>query len=138
VRPAGGKHQDAEGRGAVSTAQRGRPGTGSIDGDPGQLHAGAVILLGLLVYRSRFLPRFLGVWLIVGCFGWLAFSFAGFLFPESGDRVFTLIQPLTFGEVATMFWLVIVGAKEQRPAVAVAKAKRDAPGRFEPVGDVSP
>src|SRR5215469_11994149 len=30
---------------------------------------------GVLVYRSRFLPRLLGVWLIVGCFGWLAFTF---------------------------------------------------------------
>jgi len=69
--------------------------------------------LGVLVYRSRFLPRFLGAWLMVGCFGWLAFSFAGFLFPESGDRVFTIIQPITLGEVATMLWLVIMGAKEQ-------------------------
>ena len=70
---------------------------------------------GLLVYRSRFLPRFLGVWLMVACFGWLAFSFSGFLFPESADRVFTLIQPVTFGEVATILWLVIMGAKEPAP-----------------------
>ncbi len=26
---------------------------------------------GLLVYRSGFLPRFLGVWLMLACFGWL-------------------------------------------------------------------
>jgi hypothetical protein len=39
-----------------------------------------LIPFGLLVYRSRFLPRFLGVWLIVGCLGYLGFSFAGFLF----------------------------------------------------------
>ncbi len=73
---------------------------------------------GLLVYRSRFLPRLLGIWLMVGCFGWLAFSVAGFLFPESEDRVFTLIQPITLGEVATMLWLVIMGAKEQPIAAA--------------------
>ena len=66
---------------------------------------------GLLVYRSRFLPRILGVWLIAACFGWLAFCFAGFLFPGYDDRVFSLIQPVTLGEVATMLWLVVMGAK---------------------------
>jgi hypothetical protein len=73
---------------------------------------------GLLVYRSRFLPRFFGVWLMIGCFGWLAFCFTGFLFPGHDDRVFNLIQPFTLGEVAIMLWLVIVGAKE--PALAAA------------------
>ncbi|MGI9070381.1 MAG: DUF4386 domain-containing protein [Bryobacteraceae bacterium] len=29
---------------------------------------------GLLVYRSRFLPRLLGVWLILNCFAYLATS----------------------------------------------------------------
>lgn len=73
---------------------------------------------GLLVYRSRFLPRFLGVWLMIGCFGWLAFCFTGILFPGHDDRVFNLIQPFMLGEVAIMLWLVIVGAKE--PALAAA------------------
>jgi hypothetical protein len=68
---------------------------------------------GLLVYKSRFLPRFLGVWLMIGCFGWLAFSFSGFLLPGSEDKLFTAIQPFTFGEVAIMLWLVIMGAKEK-------------------------
>ena len=68
--------------------------------------------LGLLIYRSRFLPRFLGVWLMLGCFGWLAFSLTGFLSPGSEEKVFTWMQPLSFGEVATMFWLAILGAKE--------------------------
>src|SRR5438876_8049624 len=73
---------------------------------------------GLLVYRSRFLPRFLGVWLTVACFAWLAFSVTGLLLPGHEDRLFTIIQPFTFGEVATMLWLAIMGAKEQRLAVA--------------------
>jgi len=73
---------------------------------------------GLLVYRSRFLPRFLGVWLMVACFAWLAFSVTGLLLPGHEDRLFTIIQPFTFGEVATMLWLAIMGAKEQRLAVA--------------------
>jgi hypothetical protein len=68
--------------------------------------------LGLLVYRSRFLPRFLGVWLMLGGFAWLAFSFTGLLLPGREAKVFTLAQPFTFGEVATMLWLAIMGAKE--------------------------
>jgi len=75
-----------------------------------------LIPFGLLVYRSRFLPRFLGVWLMAGCFGYLALSFTGLLFPQYEDKVFTYAQPLMMGEVATMFWLVIMGAKEQRLA----------------------
>lgn len=73
-----------------------------------------LIPFGLLVYRSRFLPRILGVWLMLGCFAYLAFSLAGFLFPEYEDRVFTYGAPLRMGELATMFWLLIMGAKEQR------------------------
>jgi hypothetical protein len=72
-----------------------------------------LIPFGLLVYRSRFLPRFLGVWLMLGCFGYLGFSFAGFLFPKYEDMAFTYGTPFRMGELATMFWLVIMGAKEQ-------------------------
>jgi uncharacterized protein DUF4386 len=73
---------------------------------------------GLLVYRSRFLPRFLGVWLMAGCFGYLTLSFTGFLFPQYEDKVFTYTQPLISGELAIMLWLVIMGPKEQRLAAA--------------------
>jgi hypothetical protein len=72
---------------------------------------------GLLVYKSRFLPRFLGVWLMAGCFGYLALSFTGFLFPAYEDKVFIYAQPLITGELVFMLWLVIMGAREQRLAV---------------------
>ncbi len=70
---------------------------------------------GLLVYRSRFLPRVLGVWLIAGCYGYLALSFTGLLSPSYEDKVFIYAQPLMIGEMVTALWLVIMGAKEQRP-----------------------
>ena len=72
-----------------------------------------LIPLGLLVYRSRFLPRLLGLWLMIACFGYLAASFTGLLFPAHEDQVFSYIQPLLLGEVALMLWLVIVGARER-------------------------
>lgn len=76
--------------------------------------------LGLLIYRSRFLPRFLGVWLMLACFAYLALSFTGILVPQYEDKVFTLTQPLMVGEVATMLWLLIRGANVKRAAAAAA------------------
>lgn len=78
-----------------------------------------LIPFGLLVYRSRFLPRFLGVWLIVGCFAYLALSFAGFLFPAYEERVFAVGTPFRMGELATMLWLVVMGASEQQSHASV-------------------
>jgi hypothetical protein len=38
--------------------------------------------LAILVYRSRFPPRFLGVWLIPNGFAYLAMSFRALLSPQ--------------------------------------------------------
>ena len=75
-----------------------------------------LIPFGLLVYRSGFLPRFLGLWLMIGCLGYLGFSFAGFLFPVYEDKAFSIGTPFRLGELAIMLWLLIMGAKEQRLA----------------------
>src|SRR5215472_18726312 len=77
-----------------------------------------LIPFGLLVYRSRFLPRVLGAWLVIACFGWLALSFTGFLFPAYADKVYHVTKPLVLGEAVTMLWLAIVGAKEKLQAAA--------------------
>lgn len=67
--------------------------------------------LGTLVYRSRFLPRFLGVWLLVAGCGWLVLCATGFLWPQYQDRELALFQPAFLGELALMLWLVIKGAR---------------------------
>ena len=67
--------------------------------------------LGLLVYRSRFLPRFLGVWLAIGGFAYVILSLTGILLPQYQDKVFTYSQPATLGELVFMLWLVIKGAR---------------------------
>ena len=67
--------------------------------------------LAALVYRSRFLPRLLGVWLFLGGFAWLILSFTAILVPQYQDKLFAIFQPAFFGEIALMFWLVIKGAK---------------------------
>ena len=78
--------------------------------------------LAILVYRSRFLPRFLGVWLIIAGFAYLAMSFTGFLLPQYEDRVFNITSPARWGEIAFMLWLLIKGAKPQAPAVAASSS----------------
>jgi hypothetical protein len=70
--------------------------------------------LGLLVYKSRFLPRILGVLLVIACFGYLAFSFTSFLFPIYEDRVGKITSVTNLAEVAFMLWLAILGAKAPR------------------------
>src|SRR5260370_15754442 len=66
--------------------------------------------LALLVYRSRFLPRFLVVWLVLAGFAWVILSLTSILFPEVQDKVYSYSQPAFFGEMAFMLWLVIQGA----------------------------
>ena len=53
---------------------------------------------GLLVYRSRFLPRVLGVWLILNCFAYLATSITGMLWPRYEQRVSNWVFPVMFGD----------------------------------------
>jgi hypothetical protein len=67
--------------------------------------------LGYLVYKSRFLPRFLGVWLLLAGFGWVILCFTGILLPEYAGKLNTYFQPFILGEIAFMLWLVIKGAK---------------------------
>jgi Domain of unknown function (DUF4386) len=71
------------------------------------------IPLGLLVMRSGFLPRILGVLLIAVCFGYLADSLTTLLLPSYGAVVSRFAMILTAGELPMMLWLLIVGAKDQ-------------------------
>jgi hypothetical protein len=75
--------------------------------------------LAVLVYRSRFLPRFLGVWLIIDGLAYIAMSVTGTMWPQYYGKLFTLSQPALFGEVALMLWLVIKGARPPAAEVAV-------------------
>src|SRR5437899_9461749 len=77
--------------------------------------AGAWLLpLAALVYRSRFLPRFLGVWLAFGGFAWLILSFVAILAPEYQDKLFAIFQPAFFGEIALTLWIIVKGARRRQ------------------------
>jgi len=69
--------------------------------------------LGLLVFRSGFFPRILGVLLIVNGFAYLISSFTYLLLPHYGPIVSRLMLLPEFGEPSFMLWLLIKGAKAQ-------------------------
>jgi len=72
--------------------------------------------LGYLVFKSGFLPKILGIVLMVHCFTWMSTFFQSFLFP--GFTAITYVSyPLGFiAEFGLTLWLLIMGAKEQKPA----------------------
>jgi Domain of unknown function (DUF4386) len=74
--------------------------------------------LAVLVLKSGFLPRFLGLWLLVNGFAYLAASFAGLLAPQYEAVVSNVSFPALLGEVALMLWLVIMGAKPRAASVS--------------------
>jgi hypothetical protein len=67
--------------------------------------------LAILVYRSRIIPRFLGVWLIITGFFYLVLSFTSLLLPQYRDIILNSVfaLPAEIGEVAFMLWLLIMG-----------------------------
>jgi hypothetical protein len=74
--------------------------------------------LAVLVLRSGFLPRFLGVWLIINGFAYLTISFTGLLLPQYEDVVSRVAFPALLGEMAVLLWLLIKGARVRPLAAA--------------------
>jgi hypothetical protein len=85
--------------------------------------------LGLLVFRSGFLPRLLAVWLIIAGFGWLILSVTAVVFPAYYDKAFTIIQPVVLGEMAFALYLLIRGGnvKALPPATLASNSVVQAP-----------
>jgi Domain of unknown function (DUF4386) len=72
--------------------------------------------LGYLVFKSGFLPKVLGIMLMIHCVTWLMTTLQFFLFP--GFTVITYVSyPLGFiAEFGLTLWLLFVGVKHQKPA----------------------
>ena len=70
--------------------------------------------LGYLVYKSRFLPRLLGIVLILDFFCWTSYFFQFFLFPDSGILTLPASAVGFIAEVSIGLWLLIKGVKVQK------------------------
>ncbi len=77
-----------------------------------------IAILGYLVYKSDFVPRILGVLLIVASAGYLIDSFASILSFNyaSNEAAFMLIVaiPAVIAELSLTLWLLIKGVNVQR------------------------
>lgn len=71
--------------------------------------------LGALVYRSGFLPRFLGIWLILNGLAYMILSFLGIFAPTVGTLLSKYAFPILLGEVALTVYLLYVGFRPTRP-----------------------
>ena len=68
------------------------------------------LLRGWLIFRSQFLPRFLGVLSMVGGLGWLTY-----LWPPLGSQAFTFVALFAIvGVIATCGWLLIRGVDDAK------------------------
>ncbi|MDQ2862508.1 MAG: DUF4386 domain-containing protein [Bacteroidota bacterium] len=72
--------------------------------------------LGYLIFKSGLLPKILGIFLMIGCFGYLIDFFAGLLFPGYNEMEISnyVILPASLGEIGTCLWLLIMGAKNYK------------------------
>ncbi|MGE0640809.1 MAG: DUF4386 domain-containing protein [Thermoanaerobaculia bacterium] len=75
---------------------------------------------GLLVLRSRFIPRLFGYLLLVAGTGYLAAAAANLIVPQWLPVIGPLALPLEMGEVPIIFWLLLRGAKPQPQVAAIA------------------
>lgn len=67
--------------------------------------------LGYLIYRSGFIPKLIGVLLVIACFGFLVDVVTFFLLPGFGVE-FSLFTSI--GEFVLLLWLLIRGVDVQR------------------------
>lgn len=67
-----------------------------------------LILVGYLIFRSRYIPAWIGILLIVNGFGWIVNSLQPYLYPHAS---LGFIFITFFGELIFMLWLLIRGWK---------------------------
>jgi Domain of unknown function (DUF4386) len=71
-----------------------------------------LVLLGYLIYRSSYIPRIIGVLLVIDGLGWMTDSLSPYFFPNAPLR---FISITFFGELVFMFWLLSRGWKIKVP-----------------------
>jgi hypothetical protein len=70
-----------------------------------------LVPFGWLVVRSKFIPRVLGVLLIVNGLAYVTQAFVGVQFPGLAPTVAKVVFPALLGEAWIILWLIIAGAR---------------------------
>jgi Domain of unknown function (DUF4386) len=71
--------------------------------------------LGYMIIKSRYVPKIIGGFLILGCIGVLISFFNYFLFPNHESILMDNITlPADIGEFSLCLWLLIMGIKNQK------------------------
>jgi Domain of unknown function (DUF4386) len=71
---------------------------------------------GYLVFKSGFIPKILGVLLMLGCFGYLI-NFIGYTLITNYSKIGIssyISLPASIGEIGTCLWLLIMGVKDKK------------------------
>jgi len=68
---------------------------------------------GILVFRSGFLPKTLGILLVLGCADYMIRVFGGILAPDFESTTLSSLAAVvgSLGELGTCLWLLIMGAQ---------------------------
>ena len=77
--------------------------------------------LGLLIIKSKYIPRILGILLLIGSFGFPINTFTKLLIPQSTPAIIIQLTQffIALGSIPTIFWLLIKGVKEQQQITEV-------------------
>jgi Domain of unknown function (DUF4386) len=69
------------------------------------------LLIGFLISRSTFLPKIIGILMVLAGLGYLMF-----VWPPLGDRLFVpyILVPALVGEGSLTLWLIFVGVNPER------------------------
>ncbi|MEI8199468.1 MAG: DUF4386 domain-containing protein [Eubacteriales bacterium] len=83
-----------------------------------------VLPLGILIYRSKFIPRVFGILFMIEVFGGLLSVAVHFLIPN-GSIETILLFPGTLAEFGFMFWLLIWGINVSKLPVLTGYGKME-------------
>jgi hypothetical protein len=97
------------------------------------IYAGYLLTAGYLIFSSTFLPRILGVLLVIGGLCYLTYSCANFLAPEFAAHLVPYIQvPSAVAELSLCLWLLVIGVNVSRwetQARSASELDQSVPGR---------
>lgn len=74
-----------------------------------------IFVLGYLVFKSAYIPRSLGVLLLIASFSFIILLYGDFILPKNWYKALSMIAmlPATFGEISLGIWLLFKGVKVQ-------------------------